>query len=112
MTDAARVLGVSTRTIRRHIKDGKLTYTKIDGQFGPEYRITELPVVPKPVNPSPTSAEWSGSFALDMIRRLEEENRNMAGQLGIAHEKIRNLEGQLKMLVQPKKPWWKRLFRG
>jgi hypothetical protein len=48
--------------------------------------------------------------ALDMIRRLEEENRNLAGQLGVAQEKIRNLEGKLLQLEGPKIPWWRRLF--
>lgn len=110
VTDAAKVLGVSTRTIRRHIKDGKLPFTKINGQFGPEYRITELPDLPKPVEVPPSSTELSGNIALDMIKRLEEDNRNLAGQLGMAQEKIRHLEEQLKMLPAPKIPWWKRLF--
>lgn len=111
VADAAKALGVSTRTIRRHLKEGKLPFTKIDGQFGEEYRITELPDAQKKAEPLVTSAELSGTVALDMIRRLEEENRNLAGQLGAAQEKIRNLEGQiLKSLPQPKIPWWRRLF--
>ncbi len=110
VADAAKTLGVSTRTIRRHLKEGKLPFTKIDGQFGEEYRITELPDVPQKVDPPITSAELSGTVALDMIRHLEEENRNLAGQLGAAQEKIRNLEGQLKQLPQPKTGWWRRLF--
>jgi len=91
VADAAKALGVSTRTIRRHLKDGKLPFTKIDGQFGPEYRITELPESQKPADPPETITELSGTIALDMIKRLEEENRNLAGQLGAAQEKIRNL---------------------
>ena len=111
VADAAKMLGVSTRTIRRHIKDGKLHYVKVDGQFGEEYRITDLPESSKHTNPPEISTELSGTVALDMIRRLEEENRNLAGQLGVAQEKIRNLEGQLKMLAEPKVSWWRRLFR-
>ncbi|MDO8578956.1 MAG: helix-turn-helix domain-containing protein [Dehalococcoidales bacterium] len=110
VADAAKVLGVSTRTIRRHLKEGKLPYTKIDGQFGEEYRITELPEVQKKAEPPVPSAELSGTVAFDIIRRLEEENRNLAGQLGVAQEKIRNLEGRLKLLAQPKITWWRRLF--
>jgi MerR family copper efflux transcriptional regulator len=110
VADAAKVLGVSTRTIRRHIKDGKLSFTKIEGQFGEEYRITDLPENAKRSNPTEVSSELSGTVALDMIRRLEEENRNLAGQLGIAQEKIRNLEDKLKMLPQPKVSWWRRIF--
>lgn len=115
VADAAKALGVSTRTIRRHLKEGKLPFTKINGQFGEEYRITELPDLPKTADPPvPSSAELSGTVALDMIRRLEEENRNLAGQLGAAHEKIRTLENkledQIKLLTAPKIPWWQRLF--
>src|ERR1035437_2631658 len=103
VADAAKALGVSTRTIRRHLKEGKLPYTKINGQFGEEYRITELPDLPKTADPPVlSSTELSGTVALDMIRRLEEENRNLAGQLGAAHEKIRNLEDKIKSLPQPK----------
>jgi len=114
VTDAAKALGVSTRTICRHLKEGKLPFTKIDGQFGEEYRITELPNATKKVEALIPSAELSGAVALEMIRRLEEENRNLAGKLGAAQEKIRNLEGQLenqvKLLALPKGPWWRRLF--
>ncbi len=112
VTDAAKAMGVSTRTIRRHLKDGKLPYTKIEGQFGTEYRITELPETSKKtaVAVPVSTSELNGTMAVDMIKRLEEENRNLAGQLGIAKEKIRNLENQLKLLAAPKVPWWKRLF--
>jgi excisionase family DNA binding protein len=110
VADAAKALGVSTRTIRRHLKEGKLPFTKINGQFGEEYRITELPDAQKKAEPQLPSAELSGAVALNMIRRLEEENRNLAGQLGAAHEKIRNLEDRIKLLPQPNIPWWRRLF--
>jgi excisionase family DNA binding protein len=110
VAEAAKALGVSTRTIRRHLKEGKLPFKKIEGQFGEEYRITSLPDLPKKNDIVSPSAELSGTVALDMIRRLEEENRNLAGQLGVAQEKIRNLEGQLKLLGPPKIPWLRRLF--
>ena len=111
VADAAKLLKVSTRTIRRHIKDGKLPFIKINGQFGEEYRITDLPESNNRADSAEISTELSGTLALDMIRRLEEENRNLAGQLGVAQEKIRNLEGKLNMLAEPRLPWWRRLFR-
>ena len=65
---------------------------------------------------------WGGEFdrevldktptlALDIIDRLELENRNLVGRLGAAHERIRTLESQVKLLTTPHKPWWRRLIR-
>lgn len=92
------------------LSKGKLPYTKINGQFGEEYRIIELPEAQKKAYPPASPLEISGTVASDMIQRLEEENRNLAGQLGVAQEKIRNLEGRLELLAQPNIPWWRRLF--
>lgn len=67
-------------------------------------------------------------LALDIIDRLELENRNLVGRLGAAQERIRTLENQVKLLTTaqerirtlesqvkllttPHKPWWRRLFR-
>jgi hypothetical protein len=50
-----------------------------------------------------------------MIRELQEKNLALAAQLGAAAERIRNLEGQVKLLGPPKaerpavEPWWHRL---
>jgi MerR family transcriptional regulator, copper efflux regulator len=42
IAEAARKLGVSTKTIRRFIKAGKIQARMIPGPFGEEYRIDEL----------------------------------------------------------------------
>lgn len=39
MREAAEALGVSTDTIRRRIKDGKIIARKIQGAYGPEWEI-------------------------------------------------------------------------
>ena len=123
INEAAKKLNVSTRTIRRHIKAGKIKAELIKGSFGDEYRILELPPqfdpnadieeeqqsldIPSPVN--------SGSVqGIELIRELQEKNLALAAQLGAAAERIRNLEGQLKLLAPPpsvkvvKEPWWRR----
>ncbi|MBA7548568.1 hypothetical protein ES705_41029 [subsurface metagenome] len=51
------------------------------------------------------------TLAQDIIDRLELENRNLVGCLGAAHERIRTLESQVKLLTTPHKPWWRRLIR-
>jgi len=120
INEAAKKLNVSTRTIRRYIKAGKLKAELVRGSFGDEYRILELPPQLDPnrtLDPGKTAGTPSGqpsSESFDLIRELQEKNLALAAQLGAAAERIRNLEGQVKLLAPPKpeKPaaesWWRR----
>jgi excisionase family DNA binding protein len=111
IAQAARVLGVSARTVRRHIKAGKLHAELVDGHFGEEYRIPELPPElhrPKPLDKTPGQAPVQ---AMDVIMELQEKNLALAARLGAAAERIRNLENQVKLLAVVRQPWWQRLFR-
>jgi MerR family copper efflux transcriptional regulator len=116
ISQAARKLGVSARTVRRYIKSGKIEAELIDGQFGQEYCILELP--PELYQASPkaetaTPGQPPGQTlgqAIDIIRELQEKNLTLAAQLGAATERIRNLENQVKLLTAARMPWWKRLF--
>ena len=121
INEAAKKLNVSTRTIRRYIKAGKLKAELVKGSFGDEYRILELPPQLDPNTPldndkavdKPSRQASSESF--DMIRELHEKNLALAAQLGAAAERIRSLENQMKQLAPPKeekKPadsLWKRV---
>ena len=112
ISQAARSLGVSTRTVRRFIKSGKIDAELVPGPFGQEYRIWELPAElrkPKPVDITPGQ---TSSQVMDIIRELQEKNLALAAQLGAATERIRNLESEVKLLTAAKRrqPWWKRLF--
>jgi MerR family transcriptional regulator, copper efflux regulator len=145
--DAAKELGVSTRTIRRFIKAGKLKAALIQGNFGPEYRIPEIPedlrkappeketeaeetvateevAAVQPVVqtiPPPQPAPETPDNVLNMLKDLQEKNMALAAQLGVATERIRNLENKVKLIdapasiAPPKKSFWQRflaLFRG
>ena len=114
IAEAARLLGVSSRTIRRFIKSGKIRAELVPGPFGKEYRIPELPpglLSQKHVDdtPSQTHSQNYGQV-MDMMRELQEKNLTLAAQLGAATERIRSLENQIKLLTAPVEPWWKRLF--
>lgn len=107
ITQAAKAMRLSPKTIRRHIKEGKIPHKLVPGKYGYEYRITELPLhelKEQPLDTTPT-------LALDILHRLEQENRNLAGQLGAAQERIRTLENQVKLLTTGKQPWWRRLSK-
>jgi len=115
IAQAAKSLGVSIRTVRRSIKSGKIDAELVPGPFGQEYRILKLPAElhkKKPLDnmPYPTPVQPPVQI-MDIVRELQEKNLALAAQLGIATERIRNLEGEVRLLTGAKQqPWWKRLF--
>jgi len=124
ISQAAKELGVSTRTVRRFIKSGKIRAKLLPGNFGQEYRIFELPTEfhkQKPVDNTPYQTPIQTSIqtpiqtpiqVMDIIRELQGKNLTLAAQLGAATERIRHLENEVKLLTTAKRqPWWKRLFR-
>ena len=123
INEAARKLAVSTRTIRRYIKSGKIRAELIKGSFGDEYRILELPPQFDPTQTMDKdkavdkASGHASSQSFDLIRELQEKNLALAAQLGAAAERIRSLESQMKLLAPPKESrehkehWWQRLQR-
>jgi excisionase family DNA binding protein len=116
ITEAAKRLSLSTRTIRRHIKSGKIKARLIEGSFGPEYRISDLPLGDNGQERA-TDRKEEKTFRqnddnwFDYVKELQEKNLTLAAQLGAASERVRQLESQIKLLTGPKKkPWWRRLF--
>jgi MerR family transcriptional regulator, copper efflux regulator len=127
ISEAAELLKLSPKTIRRYIKAGKLPSTKIPTKFGDEYRITEIPDSLK----QEALTNFESQLTTDVVSQDEPENKDsenkldiqvlyqenmrLAAQLGAASERIRQLEDQVKLLEAPKQPnklsWWKKLFR-
>tara|TARA_B100000315_G_scaffold255698_1_gene299782 strand:+ start:491 stop:892 length:402 start_codon:yes stop_codon:yes gene_type:complete len=118
ISQVAEALGVSPKTIRRRIKKGEITSKLVPGKFGEEYRITELPPPNIQEQHMDTTPTLDTTISLPIIRELQqttrelhETNMQLAGQLGMARERIRTLENQVKLLETGKRPWWRRLFR-
>jgi len=125
INEAAKELNVSTRTIRRYIKAGKLKAELVKGSFGDEYRILELPPQLDPNSALDGEKDIGydksvykatvASESFDLIRELQEKNLALAAQLGAAAERIRNLECQVKLLAPPEAdkptsgPLWSRI---
>ena len=112
ISEAARKLGVSSRTVRRFIKSGKIDAELVPGPFGQEYRILSLPRDLRKTKPIDNTPGQTPSQVMDIIRELQEKNLALAAQLGAATERIRSLENEVKLLVAAKRkqPWWRRLF--
>ncbi len=116
IAQAAKELGVSTRTVRRFIKSGKVDAELAPGPFGQEYRILKLPVDLQKKKPLDNTAGQTPVQTpvqiMDIIRELQEKNLALAAQLGVATERIRNMESEVRLLTGAKqRPWWKRLLR-
>ena len=112
IVQAAKELGVSTRTVRRFIKSGKVDAELAPGPFGQEYRIMELPVDLQKKKPIDNTVGQTPVQIMDIIRELQEKNLALAAQLGVATERIRNLESKVRLQTGAKqRPWWKRLLR-
>ena len=101
----AQARGVSEKTIRRWISQGKIAAELVPGQYGKEYRITELPGSPNSLHDVTNSPDL-----LAMLKELQQENRDLAGALGTSQEKVRTLEAQVLLLTDGRQPWWARLF--
>jgi len=103
ISEAAELLNLSAKTIRRYIKAGKLPSTKVPTKFGDEYRITEIPEVLKQEASAQAEAQGKTEIisaednanSLD-AQQLYQENVRLAAQLGAATERIRQLEDQVK----------------
>jgi excisionase family DNA binding protein len=168
IAQAAEVLGVSAKTVRRHIKDGKIAAVRVPGKYGEEYRIAELPrELTGDGGPETTGGSQSGStavggastqervapveaaagqeqspsvdststqqagrpldssrivdstavvttraMAMDIIADLQKTNLQLAGQLGAAQERIRELESKVRVLAAARESWWRRAWRS
>jgi len=111
IAQAANSMGVSTRTVRRYIKSGKLHAEFIRGNHGGEFRISAIPpelVKGKTLDKQPgrTMDTLQG-----LLHELQQQNLQLAAQLGAASERIHTLESQVKLLSAGKQPWWRRLFK-
>jgi MerR family transcriptional regulator, copper efflux regulator len=124
ITEAADLLKLSPKTIRRYIKAGKLPSTKVPTKFGDEYRITEIPQALK--DEASIQAETQTQVEVVEVEQptskldaqvLYQENIRLAAQLGAVTERLRQMEEKIKLLEAPRPPepaplpWWKRLFR-
>jgi excisionase family DNA binding protein len=104
LREAADALGVSTITVRRYIKSGKLRATLVPSKFGYSYIIDELPMVNKPLSNNALSTQ-------PLINRIEQ----LSQEVGYWKARAEWLQERVLLLESPKQTikhrWWQRLFR-
>jgi MerR family copper efflux transcriptional regulator len=127
IAQAAKTLGVSPKTIRRHIKDGKIPHVLVQGKFGEEYRILDLPSIKvetldasgeegakpegEPSAASEPQVDSNSKLAIDLINDLQKTNLQLAAQLGAAQERIHELESRVMLLTTRRESLWRRTLR-
>jgi len=104
LREAAQALGVSTVTVRRYIKSGKLKARLVPSKFGESYMIEDLPLLSKPLTDNTLSPQ-------PLINRIEQ----LAQEVGYWKAKAEWLEERLLLLEAPKQTprrrWWRRLLK-
>jgi MerR family copper efflux transcriptional regulator len=104
LREAAQALGVSTVTIRRYIKSGKLKARLVPSKFGESYIIEDLPLSTKPLSDDTQQVQ-------PLINRIEQ----LSQEVGYWKAKAEMLQERLLLLEAPKQTskqrWWQRLFR-
>lgn len=135
VAEAAERLGLSERTIRRQIKSGKIKAELVPGRYGDEYRV-ELGEIAAPgrgldkgvsdAMDSPLDSPLIGAMdrpldsplagamdsamdkALDMVKSLQQEKAELYAQVAYWQAQCRHMEEQVKLLMEAKRPWWRR----
>ncbi|MFC1927752.1 helix-turn-helix domain-containing protein [Chloroflexota bacterium] len=104
LREAAQALEVSTVTIRRYIKSGKLKAKLVPSKFGESYIVEDLPL---PTKSSPDDTQQ----VEPLINRIEQ----LSQEVGYWKAKAEILEERLLLLESPrqtpKQRWWQRLFK-
>ena len=107
---AAKALGQSEKTIRRHIKSGEIKAEQVLGKYGMEYRIMDLKTAPTLDRGMDITKDDVMAKALDMVRALQAENERLAGQVGFLQAQLQEAQNKIRLLIAPKSPWWQRLL--
>ena len=104
LREAAQALGVSTVTVRRYIKSGKLKAKLIPSKFGESYIIEGLPLPIKP----PSGDTQPMQPLINRIEQLSQEVGYWKAKAEMLEDKLLLLEGPRQA---PRQRWWQRIFK-
>lgn len=99
----AQALSVHTQTVRRYIREGRVHWTKTQGRYGPEYRI------------SAESVESLKAQRITKRRKVARESlkeQELLSAIEALTQRLESLEETIQRLLppapeeQPKRRWW------
>ena len=105
LREAAQALGVSTVTIRRHIKSGKLKARLVPSKFGDSYVIKDIPISAKSLRDDTQQVQP----LINRIEQLSQEIGYWKARAEMLEQRVLLLEGPRQT---PRQRWWQRLFRA
>jgi len=112
IAEAAKLLGLSRKTVRRRIHNGELPAKLEDGPYGPEYRIPAEAIntaqeiidvvrVERPTDP------WT--LAMVIVQALEERDRGLQEEIVQLRQEVTELtqalESYRKVVEAPRRRW-------
>ena len=110
VAEAAKVLSVSEKTIRRHIKAGRLSATLFNGPRGPEYRIESLELREPAAQEGQPSSELNVGDPIEGLASMSEDGGAAAteaaqaelavAQAELAHMQIESAQSALLVELQ------------
>jgi hypothetical protein len=121
LRDASETVGVSTRTIRRAVKDGRIVGQRGDGPADPwMIRLSDAEAIwgTGTPQPAPEPVETTAlARALEIMNEARQDAQRLAGDVGRLEAENGHLRERLAELrttqepeptATPKKRWWKR----
>lgn len=128
LSEAAKHLGISTRTVLRHLKNGRLDGAKVPGPNGPEWRIRAIDTADMTlrmtndhVSTCPdsvmsgviTTPDSTGLWALlqekeAQIREKDAKIEALTYRTGYLESQVQSHQEQIKLLTDRHRIWWHR----
>jgi excisionase family DNA binding protein len=128
--EAAEIMGVTEKTVRRRILTGELKAAKVPTRYGDAWRIMFLPEGAEPAQNSTKqqitedykqlydNVQRENKELLNSIKTLKEQRDTLEKQsldlariIGNYEAENRRLNEQVKLLTAPKKHWWQFTFK-
>lgn len=118
--EAARILGISTNSVRAKLKSGELSGCKVKGPTGEQWRVELTKVTSEttkltnePTKTRELAPSGEVSRLLDIIERQASKLEAASGQIGYLQSQLENSRDQIKLLEDRRKsPWWRRFWNS
>lgn len=128
IAEAAELLGLSRKTVRRRIHRGELPAAMEEGPYGPEYRIPAeaINTAQQIIDVVKVERTDPRTLALAIVQALDERDQGLQEEIAQLRRQVEELtealedrdqqlveqlRGVLDEKQKSKSSWWQRLFR-